>query len=460
MKPSVTIYIPNYNYGQYLTKAIESVIDQNYVGWELLIILDDPIDDSPSIAYKYQSKSPEKIKVFSNDQRLGLQSCANIALDKSTGKYIMRLDPDDYLNESALTVLVHYLESNSDVALVYPDYFYVDKAGSILDIDTRKKIGRDVNLLDLPAHGACTLFRKDVIKDLGGYNESFDAQDGYDLWLNVLGKHNVANVSTPLFYYRQHSESLSKNQERILEARRKIKRHHVAKKVEEFSITAIIGAKNTYRELPNLVLSNVGGKPLIDYTLDIIDELDVIDNTLVTTDDEKVKDYCDGIDNLNVIVRDNRFSGEKIMVEMILNDAVNYLEKETDYHPDIVVFLNVNALLKQSKHVLKAIDTLLLFKTDSVMSVHEDFNLHFQHMKNGLEAVSKRRHKELRIEREALYVDNRAINVCWREVIKEDDMRGKKVGHILMSREDSYRIRQPFDVMLLDAIISHKNRSS
>jgi CMP-N-acetylneuraminic acid synthetase len=125
-----------------------------------------------------------------------------------------------------------------------------------------------------------------------------------------------------------------------------------------------------------------------------------------------------------------------------------------------VVFLNVNALLKQSKHVLKAIDTLLLFKTDSVMSVHEDFNLHFQHMKNGLEAVSKRRHKELRIEREALYVDNRAINVCWREVIKEDDMRGKKVGHILMSREDSYRIRQPFDVMLLDAIISHKNRSS
>jgi len=244
-----------------------------------------------------------------------------------------------------------------------------------------------------------------------------------------------------------------------LEERRKIKRHHVGAKVKEYHISAIIGAKNSYQELPNLVLSEIGGKPLIDHTLDIINELDIINNVLVTTDDEKTRDYCDGINNLNVILRDSRLSEKKIMVEMVLNDAVNYLEEEMDYRPDIVVFLNVNAPLKQSKHVQKAIDTLLLFKTDSVISVYEDFDLHFQHRKNGLEAISKRRHRELRLEREALYVDNRAIKVCWREVINEDDIHGNKVGHIIMSREESYRVKTSFDIMLLDKILSQRKSS-
>ena len=90
--------------------------------------------------------------------------------------------------------------------------------------ENRRKVGADARLLDLPAHGACTMVRKRVLKAVGGYSETADAQDGYELWLKVLQRYHaqVANVATPLFYYRQHGSSLSTDRDRILAARRDI----------------------------------------------------------------------------------------------------------------------------------------------------------------------------------------------------------------------------------------------
>ena len=67
------------------------------------------------------------------------------------------------------------------------------------------------------------------LKKLGGYSTSFNAQDGYELWLKILSRNSIGNITTPLFYYRQHPKSLSKDENRILEARRKIKRKFALK---------------------------------------------------------------------------------------------------------------------------------------------------------------------------------------------------------------------------------------
>ena len=124
----------------------------------------------------------------------------------------MRLDADDFLDENALLILAGYLDRHPDIALVFPNYIYVDKRGQCLGVEQRKRIGSESQVLDLPAHGACTLVRKRVLKSVGGYNENFDRQDGYDLWLKVINRYRVANVETPLFYYRQHDESLTRNE--------------------------------------------------------------------------------------------------------------------------------------------------------------------------------------------------------------------------------------------------------
>ena len=65
-------------------------------------------------------------------------------------------------------------------------------------------------MLDLPAHGACTMFKTSVLKKIGGYDESFSCQDGYDIWLKIINNYQISNINNPLFFYRQHSLSLTK----------------------------------------------------------------------------------------------------------------------------------------------------------------------------------------------------------------------------------------------------------
>ena len=81
---------------------------------------------------------------------------------------------------------------------------------------------KDVTLLDQPAHGACTMIRTKILKEMGGYDESFNKQDGYDLWIRLIDSHKVSNINLPLFYYRQHSKSLTSDKLDLLKTRGKI----------------------------------------------------------------------------------------------------------------------------------------------------------------------------------------------------------------------------------------------
>ena len=78
---------------------------------------------------------------------------------------------------------------------------------------------KKVKLLDQPAHGACTLVKKENLIDIGGYDEEFNCQDGYYLWIRFIKKYSIRNVNLPLFYYRQHGDSLSTNTKKILDNR-------------------------------------------------------------------------------------------------------------------------------------------------------------------------------------------------------------------------------------------------
>ena len=106
------------------------------------------------------------------------------------------------------------LEKNSKIGLVFPDYYLVNINGEILE-SVRRHNFKKVKLLDQPAHGACTMVRKENLLDIGGYDEEFNCQDGYYLWLQFIKKYKVRNVNLPLFFYRQHKSSLSKNTEKF-----------------------------------------------------------------------------------------------------------------------------------------------------------------------------------------------------------------------------------------------------
>ena len=122
--PLVTIYVPSRNYGKFLEKSIGSVIEQIYENWELIIIDENSEDDTELIAKKFRDNYPEKIKFIKNNKVLGLQKVANNVLENANGKYMIRLDADDWLNEVAILLMVHKLENNPDAGIAYGNYFY------------------------------------------------------------------------------------------------------------------------------------------------------------------------------------------------------------------------------------------------------------------------------------------------------------------------------------------------
>ena len=135
--PKITVYMPNYNYGGFIEQAIESVKNQVFKDWELIIIDDGSNDESSSILEHYSDD--ERITIVYQENR-GLNTTNNVAIRLSRGKYIVRLDADDFLDESFLLVLSAVLDEKKEVGLVFADYHHVDTEGNILETVRREKI--------------------------------------------------------------------------------------------------------------------------------------------------------------------------------------------------------------------------------------------------------------------------------------------------------------------------------
>ncbi|QDS96357.1 Putative glycosyltransferase EpsE [Roseimaritima multifibrata] len=450
-RKKVTVYITSHNYGRFLAQAIESVIAQTLCSWELWIVDDGSTDNTEQIARKYVAGN-ENLHFIRHSVPVGLRSSANEVLQSACGEYVIRLDADDYFDENALLVLAAFLDGNESVGLVYPNWIYVGENGEVLGVEQRKKVGVEAKVLDLPAHGACTMVRRRILKSVGGYDVQHDSQDGHELWIKVLHRFGVANVSTPLFYYRQHSESMSRDQRKMLESRQKIKRVLAARlegAVRPRSV-AVVPAKNSYRDLPGIVLQNVGGKPLIDHTLDAAVESRLFEKIYVYTDDDDVVDHCSGKEGVLAEVRDPDLSGPRSRLSEIVSSAVSRLEMAHQIFPDIVVALSVHSPLRTHEHIQKAVDTLLLYDVENVVSTCEDIELHFVHGENGLVPLNPGMISKLRYERESLYVGNGAVHAMWRDFVSCEDLYKGRLGHIVMPREFNYQIKAMADLPIVE----------
>lgn len=448
--PKVTVYMPSHNYGRYIERAVESVFAQSMKDWELIIIDDGSTDDTPERVKKYEGHA--RVRVVRQSQK-GLSVSNNIALRLANGRYLMRLDADDYLDENALLVMCSVLDRKPDVGLVYPDYWMVDDDGEILEAVRRKKIGSEARLLDLPAHGACTLFRKECLVELGGYEESIPCQDGYDLWLRFIERFKPDNVNVPLFYYRQHAGSLTKNARRILDTRAGIKRRLV-QNLRDGRVPktlAIIPVAKRAHGLPDAAFAQAGGKPLLWHALSQALAAKTLDRVVVASNDPEALAYARRFKDVIAVERPDRLavSGARIVetVHFVLDEL-----KKKRYRPEAAMLLYPNCPLRRASHIDMAVDAMTLYGTQSVISVVEETAVCYQHGKDGLHPVQPSR--DLQIEKRAIYKENGAVLLS---KVKGMDPRyfvRADAGHVVMLPEDSLRIRNEYDLWLADKVLS------
>ena len=447
-RPKVTVYITSYNYADYVEKAVESVLNQTLQDFELLIFNDGSTDNTEEVLKKYEANP--KITVI-NQQNKGMPKTCNEAIRKAKGEYIVRLDADDYFDENMLFVLANVLDSKPELGMVYPDYYEIDDCGEIIGIVRRKKIGQESKLLDLPAHGACTMVRRQYLLDLGCYSEDIKCQDGYDLWIRFIQKYNPYNANLPLFYYRKHSRSMTATSKKILQARKYIKEKFVKNKEEMPESCIIIPIRrqsNVYEDLP---LKKINGKYLADYVIDAAMQSKA-SKVVVTTEDEEIAEIFRN-KGVHVVMRPQELASFKMPIEPTIKYVLSKLIEE-NFVPSIIGVLFYTSPLINKAHIDEAINTLAIYDSDSVVGVRENMRLHYIHGEDGLEPLFKDR--KIKQEREHLYEESGAMVFSRSSVLEGDKLVGKRISHIVLTEDESIDIEDKYSYWLAEKILTEK----
>lgn len=455
--PLVTVYLTAYNYGKYIETAIKSVLKQTFRDWELIIINDGSKDNTEKVIQKYAANP--RIKIINNSVNKGLTHSSNLALRLAQGEYIIRLDADDHFDENALLVMTNAFLADPSLDMVYPDYYLMNSQEEVTTIVRRKKIGEEVELLDLPAHGACTMIKTKSLREVGGYNEEIDREDEFDLWLRCHRRFKISNINLPLFYYCKHGASLTDNQVKITETKRKILRKYAQeeqkKNGHEILRLGIIPIRAHTEFGYHTHLHKVGGLTLLEWSVASAGKL--FDLLVITSEDLDVLEYAkERFPEVKTVFRPEVFVRQNVSLRKTIEFVLKAVEQKGEIYEEIAV-LFVEYPLRTVKHVQQAFDTMTMFNVDSVVDVLPTDRQFFTHGRHGLEPVGDE--KELRLERKALLKNVGSLLVIKRANLSSKEHLGAKRGHIVIPKEESFGVHSSLDLKIVDMIMKEEGRS-
>lgn len=445
--PKVSIYIASRNYGRYLGEAIESVLRQTYREWELLIIDDGSTDNTAEVINLY--KSDPRIKNYQTNGS-GLTAVCNFALKHASGEYISRLDGDDYLDENFLLVMVNFLESNPSHALVFPDYYLIDEEGEIFSHERRKKISEQNHLMDLPANGACTLIRKSILEEIGGYREDLGAQDGFDLWSKVIKKYKCGNIGLPLFYYRRHGSNLTNDSGRIFAARRQIKRDAINELLPAHRpIIAVLPARQRYDFCEDLWSQNLSGKSLLELGIEKCLSSELFDYIIVACDNKKaesiLKSYSDK--RLHFYLRSPE---DTIRTRSIVSVLENIAYKYDPERTGITVLTYLQAPFVQVSTLEEAIYTLIMNNTDSAIGVEEVKSHLLRRSPFGLQSINPP--KQLRSDFDLVYAESNTTTAMKNKNFFSGSLTGPTISNFLVHHDECFFINSLMNLKIANLL--------
>lgn len=207
----ISIIITVYNRERYLADTIKSVINQTYKYFELIIWDDGSTDNSVAIARHYATLD-SRIRVI-DSPHLGRGEALKKAVESSRGEYIGFVDSDDLLSETALEDTLKILEKHTNYDMVYTDYTVIDANGLYVEYGPLCQTPYDKNQLLLEFMTFhFRLIRRSIYDQVGGIDSSFDYGQDYDLCLKISELTNIYHLSVPLYYYRNHKQSITGKQ--------------------------------------------------------------------------------------------------------------------------------------------------------------------------------------------------------------------------------------------------------
>jgi len=199
--PLVSLLMPIYNYGNRLNQTLNSVFQQDYTNFEIIIVDDGSTDEYVKMKLKHLEKA-ERIKVVYKENG-GPSSARNEAFKHASGDYILPLDADDMILPGYLKICVAILQKNENISPVYCDTIH---AGQQQRLDKRPDWTKEM-LLRGPFIVNCSMFHRKAFEKVNGYDDKLFGWEDYDMWIRMMKEGYIGKrIPKPLFIYFHHEK--------------------------------------------------------------------------------------------------------------------------------------------------------------------------------------------------------------------------------------------------------------
>lgn len=215
----ISIITANYNYAQYIEEAINSVINQSYQNWELIIVDDGSSDNSVEIIKSYCEKD-SRIRLFQHGdgQNKGLKETLLLGISYASGEWIAFLESDDSLTPDNLQKKVEIIEKNPDLKLIFNKVkFLVENESNKLNMfkEIQKKLSKmsfpknmfyDFYINNMILTFSCVMVEASILKN-ADFNSPVDAFLDWWLWIHLARNNKFYYVDEELTNWRLHLQS-------------------------------------------------------------------------------------------------------------------------------------------------------------------------------------------------------------------------------------------------------------
>ncbi len=208
-KPLVSVIIPTYNRGWILKEAIDSVLEQDFNDYELIVVDDGSVDDTPTILKAYKNE----ITVLRQANR-GVSAARNSGIKAATGRLISFLDSDDLWLPRKLSTQVQFFNDHPQAVITQTQERWIRNG---VRVNPKKRHHKFSGMIFERSLALClvspsaVMIKKSLFNTVGIFDESLPACEDYDLWLRISCRFPVHLIETPLIIKRGgHDDQLSK----------------------------------------------------------------------------------------------------------------------------------------------------------------------------------------------------------------------------------------------------------
>lgn len=208
--PKVSVIIPLYNVENYLEKCVDSILNQTYTNFEIIMCDDCSTDDTLKKA-KELAKKDSRIKVLENSRNLKSGATRNKCIENATGKYILIQDADDYSEKTRIEKEVKALEENPEYGFVSSAIYRFDENGIWGEYLPWSEKPTDKDFLwGLPYVHPATMFKKSALMSINCYRVAKDTArtEDFDLFLRLhIAGYKGINIMENLYYYNENIDA-------------------------------------------------------------------------------------------------------------------------------------------------------------------------------------------------------------------------------------------------------------